>query len=60
MHKVTKFPARRHCEACRVPLRPSELTHCLPCTAGSDFIAAALAFQRANPRRDAKRGRAWR
>lgn len=60
MSNITTLRPRRHCAACRAPLKPGELTACAACTAGSDFIAAALAFQRANPRRDTKRARAWR
>lgn len=45
-----KHGQARHCGGCGVKLKPGELNHCAPCAVGPDFLAAALAFQRANPK----------
>ena len=57
--QITKFPrTTRLCAGCRVPLRPGELAACTTCAVGHDFISAALAYQRAYPRKKPAPG--WR
>jgi hypothetical protein len=55
---ISKFPAPppRECTACRVPLRPAERELCRPCSSGHDFLSAAIAYVKANPK---PRRRRW-
>ena len=56
MNHRTPSSTTPRCRGCGVKLRPGELTACTQCTVGHDFLSAALAFQRANPR---PKGRRW-
>lgn len=61
--KISKFPTTtRACTGCGIRLRPGELTACIRCSVGHDFLSAALAYQRANPKPKRRRHalRAWR